>query len=255
MDLAEELRALSSLIGPGRDVTIVGHSLGGIIARQALNELALGVGQGIEQFGRVRLVAVDSPWHGYAGPADRGVGRLLMGLARPFMAAGLVDMRAQSAMFQGDPDSRTLAGRTGLLNFQLPSNVLIDLVFAERGNDVLDYSEGLLIELADKLARYYRDETPVRGDVRLRTYWKALLSSSQCFAFQDAMRRRADAGTLDARAVRAALEHYFPKLPGDHAGVLRGEAGRWGLLDYLARNTGVQGLPCAPQLFGYNKGL
>lgn len=235
LDLADELRALQQrVLGPGRELTLIAHSMGGIVARQALNELTLGPRRGIERFALVRLIAVDTPWHGYPGPADRGAGRLLIGLARAFLPAGYLDMRIGSAMFQGDPESASPLGRAGLLDVQLPSNVVIDLVFAEQGQEVLDYSEGVLAGLAGKLARYFRDETAVRGDARLRAYWKALMSSSQYWNFQDAMRNLGDRGKLDARAVRLALEHYFPRLPGDHAGVLQGGRSRRGLLDYLA---------------------
>ena len=55
-DLAEELRALQQrVLGPGRELVIIGHSMGGIVARRALNELTLGARRGIEQFALVRL--------------------------------------------------------------------------------------------------------------------------------------------------------------------------------------------------------
>lgn len=138
IDLAEELRALQQrVLGPGRELVLIGHSMGGIVARRALNELTLGARRGIEQFALVRLIAVDTPWHGYPGPSDRGADRLLIGLARAFLPAGYLDMRVRSAMFQGDPQSPSPVGRTGLLDVQPPGNVIIDLVFAERGLEVL----------------------------------------------------------------------------------------------------------------------
>ena len=156
---------------------------------------------------------------GYPGPSDRGADRLLIGLARPFLPPRVSGHAGQVSNVPGRPHSPSPIGRTGLLDVQLPSNVIIDLVFDERGPEVLDHSEGVLNELAGKLACYCRDETAVRGDARLRAYWKALMSSIQYFSFQDALRCLGDRGRLDARAVRRALEHYFSRLPNDHQGV------------------------------------
>jgi pimeloyl-ACP methyl ester carboxylesterase len=150
-DLAEEMRSLERRLGRGRDVAIVAHSMGGIVARQALNQLSAGTGRGIERFGDVRLIAADTPWHGYPGPSDRGAEGVFMDIARAFMNDGLEDMRAASAMFAGDPDGPDPAARAGLLGVELADNVSTNLVFAAEGNNVSDYSESFLRPLAKSL--------------------------------------------------------------------------------------------------------
>jgi len=167
-DLADELRTLTSFIGTGRDLRIVAHSMGGIVSRQALNQLAQ---SGADRFASIELYTADTPWHGYPGPSDTGFDGAMMEMVRVFLPAGLDDMRALSAMFQGDHQ------HPGLYGIELPDHFSIDVVFAQEGNAVLDYTEDVLQQLPAKLAEYYLDETPVRGDPRLVNYWKALISA------------------------------------------------------------------------------
>jgi pimeloyl-ACP methyl ester carboxylesterase len=218
-DLAEEMRALEQrVLGPGRPATIVAHSMGGIVAREALNQLAAGPGRGAEKFSRLHLVAVDTPWHGYDGPSDRGLDAVLIGLARPFLPDGLEDMRARSTLFER------------LYATELPDNVGVTLVFADHGAEIEDYTEGHLAPLAKALVGLYCRDEPVRGDPQLMNFWHALLSSDRYASFSSEMRDRADAGRLDEAAVRAALARFFPRFPGDHTGVLSGRP----FLDWLA---------------------
>lgn len=238
VDFARELSTLRERhLGPDRDVTIVGHSLGGIVTRRALNELAAGPDRGLERFGDVRFVAVDTPWHGYSGPSDRGVEGFFMSFARPFMPDGLEDMRAASNLFRGDPDGRTVPERAGLYGVELPRNVTVDLLFAEQGDQVQDFTEADLTALAPQLVRHYRDAVPVEGDRRLLNFWRALGSSRTHAAFEDEMRAAARDGRLDEDCVRAALLRHYPRFAGDHSGVLdaapAGGAGRASLVDYL----------------------
>ena len=232
-ELADEIRRLQKeVLGAGRDITIFAHSMGGIVVRCALNELASNAEPSLRRFGQVRFVAVDTPWHGYPGPSDKGASRVLMALVRPLLADGLDEMRARSRLFEGDPGSHDPADRVGLLDVHLPDNVEIAIVSAQDGAKVLDYSKGELTALPQKLVDYYRHETPVRGQPRLLNYWKALLWSQPYSAFQDEMHTLADSGRLDAVAARVALERHFPRFPGDHEGVLR-RSGEASLLDHL----------------------
>src|SRR5439155_4100839 len=62
-ELADELATLRPMNG-GR-LTIVAHSMGGIVARQAVNHLVAGARPALRWYRRLRLLAIDTPWHGY----------------------------------------------------------------------------------------------------------------------------------------------------------------------------------------------
>jgi pimeloyl-ACP methyl ester carboxylesterase len=234
-DMAEELRSLSQrTLGADRPVTVVAHSMGGIVTRRALDRLTAGREGGIDRLSAVRFVSVDTPWHGYDGPPDRGAGGFMMGFVRPFMPDGLEDMRGGSRMFAGDPGSGDPVERAGLFGVELPDHVTTDVVFASEGSEIEDWSEGKLAPLAEKLVGLYARDEPVRGETRLVNFWKAFLDSSAYPRFSAEMRDLADEGKLDAHAVHAALARYLPRFPGDHDGVLRPQPGG-GFLDWLER--------------------
>lgn len=218
--LASELGALAQRLGPGRELTVIAHSAGGLVARHALNLLSHS-GE-LARLAEVQFHAIDTPWHGYFGPSDRTLlGKLRIAVARPFLADGLEDLRAESELFIGDPRSSHDVLRLGLLRYQLAGNVRTHLYFAQEGDEVHDYTEGVLAQLSEQLAAYYTSNTPLRGDPRLRNFWHALIDTHGYFDFQAELRDLADAGRLDSAAVRHALLRYFPKLSGDHSGVLR----------------------------------
>lgn len=153
-DFAEELLALMSKVrDAGRHVTLVAHSMGGTIGRVAMNELASNANQHAVK--RLRLIAVDTPWHGYIGPSDRGLGGVLTAISRPFIPDGLEDMRALSGMFVGEPNAQTFARRAGLYGVPLPDHFEVRLLFAEQPGVVLRPGESSLSQLTDKLAQYY----------------------------------------------------------------------------------------------------
>jgi len=218
--LAREVaRLMAHPLRRGRELHIVAHSAGGLIARLALNLLA--ADGFLPRLGAVELYAIDTPWHGYRGPDDQSaLGRLRMGFARPFMPDGLEDLRARSALFAGDPHSTNPALFRGLLRYPLPSQVRIHLCFAQQGEQVHDYTEGLLAPLSEQIAAYYQSHTPLDGQPQLQNFWLALVSSASYFAFQDELRRIADHGSLRAAHVQQALLRHFPRLPGDHQSVL-----------------------------------
>ena len=77
----------------------------------------------------------------------------------------------------------------GLLRYPLPSQVRVHLCFAQAGDQVHDYTEGLLVQLGEQIARYYQHSQPVRGDARLQNFWQALISADAYFAFQKSCAR------------------------------------------------------------------
>lgn len=221
LDLAVQLRRLAGWLAPTqRRLTIVAHSMGGIVARMALNDLVVGPEGGIGHFFGVRLLAVDTPWHGFPGPSDQGIDGLLMDAIRPLMDDGLEDMRARSAMFVGDPHSRSATLKAGLWGVQLPARVQIGLVFAQRGGQASDWTEEPLRGLPRKLARYYESAQPLRLSPRQRNFWCAIHASTKARSLRYQLRGLAAAGDLDAAGVRDALARFYPRYDGDHVSVL-----------------------------------
>lgn len=195
----------------GRPLAFVAHSMGGIVVRRALNRLAL-TGE-LALFPSVRVLAVDTPWHGYDGPADG----LRMRFARPFMPDGYEDMRARAPMFAGDERQTDPLDRGGLYAFDLPASVQVHVVVAERGDAALDYTE--LPDVAAQLARRLDLEPFSPGTpVQVRNFVSALAQSEVGRAIER------EGVPLTPACVLAALELHAPRLPGDHSTVLASEA-------------------------------
>lgn len=191
----------------GRPLTFVAHSMGGIVVRRALNRLT--VEGRIGAFPSVRVLAVDTPWHGYGGPRDG----LRMGFVRPFMPDGYEDMRARSPMFAGDERKDDALDRAGLYGVELPASVRIHVVVAQRGDAALDYTE--LPRVPGQLARRL-DLEPFEADVDVQTrHFTTALAQSE-------VGRAIVAGDvpLTPLCVGEALARLAPRLPGDHASVL-----------------------------------
>jgi hypothetical protein len=224
--LARSLLALERQIGRGRDLTIVAHSLGGIVTRLGLSYLR--VAGALRRFGTIDLYAVDTPWHGYVGPSDRGFDRVLFGLVEPIFPDGARDMRSRSSLFEGNPDAKDPVMRAGLFGITLPDSVRLHVVFAAEGDVSAHYGRGFLKPLVGKLVGLYaRDEDIIAPgvDSRVRNYWRALLESSSYGAMQAEARELADAGRLDERAMEEILERHYPIFPGDHMTVLADHPG------------------------------
>jgi hypothetical protein len=180
--------------------------MGGIVVRRALNRLAF---EGrLASFGAVRLLSVDTPWHGYGGPRDG----LRMGFVRPFMPDGYEDMRARSPMFSGDPRQDDPLDKVGLYGIDLPASVRISMVVAQEGDAALDYTE--LPAVAGQLALRLDLEPFQTDDPQVRNFTSALAQS------EVGRRITADDVPLTARRVREALARLAPRLPGHHSSVL-----------------------------------
>lgn len=112
---ADELRKLNA-----PKMTIVAHSMGGLVTRKALVDLER---SGSEK--EFTLFAVDTPWHGFDGPSDH---EFRYRIAEMFIPAGLEDMRARSDFFKGINQSKL-------------SSVKVYLSFAEEGDEAFGPSE------------------------------------------------------------------------------------------------------------------
>ncbi len=214
-DLAWQLRCLPFYMS-GKLIGIIGHSMGGIVIRQALNDLVLARDGGIHNFG-VGFIAVDTPWHGYSGPEDG----FFMSLARPFMDDGLEDMRAASGMFLGEPHNPRLTAREPLLKVKLPKSVRIDLCFATEGSTVEDYTEGDLSDLAQRLVVFLQNQGPMTGSQQMMHFFDALTSSRAYAGFWAELQPLIQKQLLTPEAVLAGLNRYYPRFRGDHMTVLK----------------------------------
>lgn len=120
---------------PHKKMTIVAHSMGGLVARKALADLV--ITNSLSEKTDIKFFTIDTPWHGFNGPSDdEGLGFKMM-LAKPFMPDGLEDMRAGSTFFK----------ELNLVKF--PASISVDICFAEEGKEAFDYSD----EIKDPLQR------------------------------------------------------------------------------------------------------
>lgn len=226
-DVLEQLVDGVPMAAPARRITILAHSMGGIVSRIAMNRI---LERGNDRrFDRIRLVVIDTPWHGYAGPSDHGAGGVLMNMSRPFIPDGLEDMRAQSDMFK-----KSTGATDRLSHAMLPDHFEVQLLFGKERGAVLRVGEGSLSQLGRKLVDYYCREIPVRGDAQLQNYWQALVSSSQYFAFQEEMRLAADLGRLTVPHAEALLEKHYPSFGGGHMSMLEADGPGRPVVAYLA---------------------
>ncbi len=203
-DLANQLFALSNQhIGAGRSISIIAHSMGGVVAREMYN-LVLRSSAGCQKnFGGLDAVAIDSPMEGFDGPSDRQGGN-----AFPFVPKSMIDMRSESELMipLSDPE--------------LPDNMTLALVYSEGGNVTLDYYKGELAVMPKLLADHINYDKPVDGSPKIRNFWHALRSSQRYIDFFEKMERLSQQGKLDEAAVLVGLKHYFPEFSGGHTSVL-----------------------------------
>lgn len=220
-ELADELQRLLRHTGAA-ELELVAHSMGGLVARVALNVLEdRGV---LSKLSSVQFVAIDSPWHGFGGPSDDGVQRLFFAFSKPFLPDGLEDMRAGSAMFRGRADGLDEVARKGIFGIKLPSSVQVQLAFAEQGGAVMDVEESGLVDLL--WVAYRAGQAPVLT----KAQENQLFALRQGPAFGELEQQWQALGPELSRArVSSGIRSLYPSFPGDHTGVLSDP----GLVEFL----------------------
>ncbi len=230
IDLGHELGELRRRYPWFDHVDIVGHSMGGVIVRRALNELVAGRNQGIAAFKDIHFVAVDTPWHGYPGPGWR----------LPFFR-GAMDLQASSALFTGHPGVTDAASRRGLFGIPLPSKIRVRLVSADnvaaggKRDVILDYTDTApdlfgadLAHLVDAIRRYVR---AAPGETRNGAWAKsvdqyavnylwALTSDVSWPKIETQLRNLEHRHQLEPGRITRVLERNLPRYAGDHQNVL-----------------------------------
>ncbi|MEZ4450261.1 MAG: hypothetical protein R3B09_12360 [Nannocystaceae bacterium] len=225
MDLAHDLGILHD---PGQPVRIVAHSMGGIVARAALNSLIdprwlaraapdlrdvadpheIDVDlPNIKDFPSVEVITVDTPWRGFKGPRVN---------FRNFFVGerSFVDMIANSDVFKN------------LHRVDLPGNVRIHHVEAD--NAAAGVKEDRIVGLCelsdrdiDRLIDHFSDRArALDGDTMLKNQLLALEEEADYPAVLAAIRLDVQRGRLDRARLREHLRELVPALPGSHVSVL-----------------------------------
>lgn len=229
-DLARELLAFPAF--QNRPITLIAHSMGGLIARRALNSLTAGGATG--RFASIRLYTADTPWHGFGGPADHGSQLDLVNrVGAAFLPAGLMDMRAGSWMFR--------APGVGLNVYPVAPNVSIHIAFSKDGTVADDYRKGGLRSLAWETARWISGEAgEPTGSFRLQNFWAALKHSAEFPAFEARLRELHESGRLDTDSTLDSYAEFYPEYPGDHSSMLLEHPGEYSYLEALSDALSAQ---------------
>lgn len=187
-------------------ITIIAHSMGGLIAREALNTLTRAGHQ--EHLPQIRVISIDSPWQGGSSINCNHKGANLDDMVEYFMPAALADMRSCSDFFQQ------------LFKTEWPSQFSMELYFAQHGTQALDHSEAPINRLPEKIANLFEQNKPMKGSLYEMNFWNALSTSSQYPAFVNELSALHEHSRITAKDVKKLLEKHYPRFPGDHASVL-----------------------------------
>ncbi len=205
-----------------RTVGLVAHSMGGIVARCALNFLqdpawfqdpadhtfpGAALSPAASRFDRLDLVAIDTPWHGWPPtPVDIRV-------ITPQETA-IVDMVVNSALF------------AGLYDVALPPHIAIHEVEANNAAAGLaqdsfhGFSELSNAQLDALIAWCKGQVHAFFARPRLRSQWEALLDAAEARDIEPRLRQEAAAGTLTRQRIKALLAEAVPPVPGSHMSIL-----------------------------------
>ncbi len=238
----------------GTPLDIVGHSMGGIVARTALNYLAEPTWRGDAAelaalprggFGAVRLRSIDTPWDGYAHEPRQPKtisAKLFVYLVRPIVffllrlvGAALIEMRGSSQTFE-HLYSVPLQG----VDFRHHAAHLPDGADWVRSLPELKPHEALAL-----LRFVVSGDTP--AVIRLRNLAHALAADARFSELKSAVMRELEAGSLslDASAANTAAfaaiyRDVMPTYPGSHLSVAQDQPGAKDLVDALTRELGAR---------------
>lgn len=206
LDLAHNLISLRA-----PRITLLAHSMGGIIVREALNILARF--QLPENLPEVRVIAVDTPWQGGSLRQSSYKETHLDNFVEAFLPATTSDMRSCSEFFKN------------LYATSLPEKFSMELYFAESGEQAYGYSEAPLNKLPQKIADLFTKNIPMTGSLFEMHFWNALTSSAQYPFFVSELAELQENESLTTDDVEELLEKHFPRFPGDHSSVLASHPG------------------------------
>lgn len=222
-DLALALTELA-VLHPRARLVIVAHSMGGIVARCALNSITdpywLHRGQAacdacVDDFAGVDLMTVDTPWSGFMDPT--------VDLRKLFGAHSWVDMVSNSGVL------------THLSKPVLPPHVRIHHVEAaqlaagldpDRIRTLGDLDDRDLLRIQSAILG---DPNALADDHRLQNMFAALADEASFPALKAELTQ---SGPRPAAELRAALMRAVPRLAGSHESVLTNTA-LYALIDRL----------------------
>lgn len=220
-------------------VRIVAHSMGGIVARAALNTLsdhdwfpqhhgvtAMGTprrvkgtrpGQvretrlhydHIDDFGRVDLFAVDTPWHGFFENP------LSMDFRRVWRQEAFVDLIAESALL------------ANLFKPVLPEQVHIHLIEANNTDaggskdQIWAWGELSPEQLEARVVLSTGELAPAGSALRIRHHARALEDDDDFGELHRELEALATRGALTPESFQTAVRKAVPAVPGSHRSVL-----------------------------------
>ena len=238
-DLARELGGLREKLSEARPaIRIIAHSMGGIVARCALDSMVnpgwfprfhgedeagqpLAVrGTGDDEvrgirlekplagaFSRVDLVTIDTPWRGFADPP-------IQVRAKMDVQASFVDMVSNSALLNH------------LTDVKLPAHFSVNQIEADNraAGVALDKVTGLCELAAPEIARLIQhfsgDPGALADDAKLQNQLKALASDEDYPALEQQLRSDAAGGRLTPARLLGLVTQAVPQLAGSHTTIL-----------------------------------
>lgn len=215
--LAETLQRLRARHPNASALDIVAHSMGGIVARAALNSLAnpgwLSGADGPSTpragFAAVRLFALDTPWDGFVHE-PRGIpvlSALLEAIARLiFWLMGqpvLFEMRGSSPLFEALHDTPL----AGVETTNIPARQ------AQGHRDGIRSLDDLSGEDARAVVRFCL-EGRLPDNLRLRNLCRGLAADHRFGALRAALRR-------DRESLRESYDRLFQPVPSSHSAITR----------------------------------